>query len=500
LSGLAEIARQVAPDSWQSRILSAGSRLGELAAAIKAEQLPPPAGYLLIQAATISRLSDAAIISRFEAVQRQPADDFWINFALARYCESIQPARLPGAVRYYAAAAALRPRSAAVRSNLGAALQKQGRRSEALAEYRRAVQLDPQFAVAYINLGSVLLEEGRFDEAAAEVQKATALRPELAAAHRLLGVVLARQGHVRRAIQSLERAIELAPKAAGQHYDLGQMQQSIGRSREAMLAFEREIELQPDDVRGYNNLAALLEAAGRRDEALQHYQRAAIMAPAYYLARRNLATCLMRMGRFDEAIEQCLQGLESAASDRTATERFRDLMGDAQRFAAFDSRFADIASGEKEPATANEAIDFARLARIRRQYELAARCYAAAFAKADALKTAHRYNAACAAVLASTGTVAEHDPFEAERKTPLRHLALQWLTAELESLRQRGSTGAASSGLSVLRSLRQWQTDPDLAAVRDEALVHELPSADQRDWREFWSAVERVLQEVEAMH
>jgi tetratricopeptide (TPR) repeat protein len=65
----------------------------------------------------------------------------------------------------------LKPDYAAAHCNLGAALRRQGKVPEAIAEYREAIRLRPDHAEAHCNLGLILRQERHFREALDELRK-----------------------------------------------------------------------------------------------------------------------------------------------------------------------------------------------------------------------------------------------------------------------------------------------------------------------------------------
>jgi tetratricopeptide (TPR) repeat protein len=56
-------------------------------------------------------------------------------------------------------AIAARPDYVEAHSNLGNALQQQGKTNPAIASYRKAIGIDPTYAVAHMNLGTTLLNQ-----------------------------------------------------------------------------------------------------------------------------------------------------------------------------------------------------------------------------------------------------------------------------------------------------------------------------------------------------
>ncbi|MFO0215108.1 MAG: tetratricopeptide repeat protein, partial [Burkholderiales bacterium] len=81
------------------------------------------------------------------------------------------------AVRHLSQAVALSPGSAVAHKNLGAALQQQGRLSEARACYQSACRIQPGFVEALGNIGSVQLAMGDVAAATANYREALRLQP-----------------------------------------------------------------------------------------------------------------------------------------------------------------------------------------------------------------------------------------------------------------------------------------------------------------------------------
>jgi hypothetical protein len=48
-----------------------------------------------------------------------------------------------------------------------------------------------------------------------------------------------------------------------------------------------------------------------------------------------------------------------------------------------------------------------------------------------------------------------------------------------------------------VQALRHWQTDPDLAGVRDKEALAALPEAEQEAWRKLWADMEELLKSLE---
>lgn len=185
------IARDADPDPWRSRLRKAWVKeeLVEMATSPALAKQPPATLALFVTAAMHQRANDDAMQTTLRQLQRQHAQDFWLNFALARYFQNTGPPHLDESIRYYSVAGGLRPNSAAVHNNLGVILQKQGRRQEAIAEYRRAIDLSPEAFFPYANLGVALAQAEQFNEAVAAFQKAIDLTDDTASIQNMLKTI-----------------------------------------------------------------------------------------------------------------------------------------------------------------------------------------------------------------------------------------------------------------------------------------------------------------------
>jgi hypothetical protein len=101
----------------------------------------------------------------------------------------------------------------------------------------------------------------------------------------------------------------------------------------------------------------------------------------------------------------------------------------------------------------------------------------------------HRYLAACSAALAAAAKGSGEPPLDEPARPRWRRRALDWLRADLAYGAMLVRTGSPIAREVVTRRLRSWKADPELAAVRDEPALNELPEAERRAWRDFWAEV-----------
>ena len=179
----------------------------------------------------------------------------------------LQEGKAEQALPEFAAAQRLRPDSAEVRANAGAALERLGRAGPAEARYREAIGLDPGFAGAHYDLGHLLLQAGRPLEASDEFRAALRLDPALAAAHNNLGLAHSRHGLSAEARREYDEALRLNPRLAEALLNLGNAAFREGRVDEAVGRYRAALRIDPAYEAAHQNLGAALERLGRTGEA-----------------------------------------------------------------------------------------------------------------------------------------------------------------------------------------------------------------------------------------
>ncbi len=189
-------------------------------------------------------------------------------------------------------------------SNLGIALQAQGRLEEAIASFHHALQLKPDFPEAYYNMGNALAAAGRTADAIAAFRRAIELRFVYPEAHNNLGAALKSAGQVDDAVAAHRQAIALKPDYARAHHNLGVALRAASKPAEAIAAFQRAMALAPRFAEAQHHLAAALAESGRGDEAITAFGQALAMAPHFPESHHRLANLLRDKGRLEEAVAE----------------------------------------------------------------------------------------------------------------------------------------------------------------------------------------------------
>jgi serine/threonine protein kinase/Flp pilus assembly protein TadD len=210
---LVAIARAADSDEMRNRIRDSLERgdtdtLVKLAQSAEVSDLPVQTASLLGE--NLDPKAGGLLLRR---VQREHPDDFWINFQLAWNLNTDQ--NFDGAIRYYTAALAARPRNAPTHYFLAEVLRRRGLPEEALAEHRKAIQLDPDASIPRAALVvQQLLAHRQFDEAISWCRRFVEWRPHDSRAHTLLASTLFRGDKFDEAFAESESAIAQGPDPA----------------------------------------------------------------------------------------------------------------------------------------------------------------------------------------------------------------------------------------------------------------------------------------------
>lgn len=130
--------------------------------------------------------------------------------------------------------------------DLGLAMQRIGKHSDASAAYQRAIRADGAFFEAYHNLGIVAAQMGDLLKSTAAYETALALEPDSASARFNFALALQRGGYLRDAAVQLEKLLAKSPDDAGAHFALANLQsQQFNQPAKARAHYLRVLALNP---------------------------------------------------------------------------------------------------------------------------------------------------------------------------------------------------------------------------------------------------------------
>jgi tetratricopeptide (TPR) repeat protein len=212
--------------------------------------------------------SDEAVVALEKALEVDPQHrKAHNNMALA----SIDLGELEMAEVHYRESLAIEP-EAAIYSDLGFVLERQGMIEDAAEAYRKALELDPELHSAHYNLGASLARSGDYEEAEVHLRAAMETSPNTQT-YTGLGVVQWQQGRTDDAIANLEAAIDADPKNAAAYDYLGTIYVEQGRLEDAESTYRLLVRNQPSAA-AHQELAQLLARMGRTEEARREMERA----------------------------------------------------------------------------------------------------------------------------------------------------------------------------------------------------------------------------------
>jgi serine/threonine protein kinase/Flp pilus assembly protein TadD len=426
-----------------------------------------------------------------------------------------------GAFQHYYKALELAPNLAMAHTNLANLLYHQKDVAAAIPHYRQALQLNPNDARAWFNLGLALEHQQEVAEALQAFRQALQLDPRFTLAWTHLGNALQAQSDLAGAVEAYHKALEIDPNDVLAWNNLGVARAARKDLRGAVQAFRQLLKIDPNYTRAWYNLGNALHAQKDLEGAVQAYRKVLQIDPNNTQAPVPLGSVLMAQGHFGEAKQTFLQALKQMPPSHPLHLQAQHKLQLCEQLLALEQRLGRVLQGEQ--TTPAEQLRLAELCRrYQRRYGDAVRLYAGALAEQPQLgddpKQGLRYQAACTAALAAAGQGKDAAQLPEQDRANLRRQALTWLKADLDWYRKSVSlnpgAGAEKEPQSPLEKLAQaapdgpgtilwaaktlahWQTDPDLASLREEKPLAMLPAAEQEALRQFWVAVERVRKQA----
>lgn len=167
-----------------------------------------------------------------------------------------------------------------------------GRWPEAVENYRRAVEADPNYAAMRVNLGTALDRVGDARGALAQYEAALRLDPQLAEARYGLGDLFERSGRDKEAIEHYGAAATESPNFAPAHLRLADALRRTDRLEESLSHYRQVIALDPADPNARFGEAMALVRLERYAEARDRLIETTLVHPGEPIFRQALARVL----------------------------------------------------------------------------------------------------------------------------------------------------------------------------------------------------------------
>jgi tetratricopeptide (TPR) repeat protein len=196
-------------------------------------------------------------------------------------------------------------------TNLGVALNRQEKTTDAIEAWKQAIAINPKLPGPYFNLGLTLVRKGDYADAISPLQQALRLAPGNDGARRALAIALI----------AGEKFAEASREIA----------QLLFRS---ITVLQRRLLLPNTTAFLFSQYGDALDGAGRTPEALQAYRKAVELDPESTLTRYGLGYLHWKLYQYNEAEQQLLEVLRRAPNDPRASFTLGDLYltrGEAER-------------------------------------------------------------------------------------------------------------------------------------------------------------------------
>jgi len=312
---------------------------------------------------------------------------------------------------------------------------------------RQAVSANPDLASAHEILGEALLGSGETTPAKAEVERALQLDPLNSAAYISLANLNAKS-NPSRADELYRKAIELAPGDWVPLARYGQFQYRSARYREAATVWEQAIRVAPGNVSMLKNLAAAYHMLNDQDKSASALQQALGIEPSAAVWN-NLGTVRFFQGRYADSVP----AFEKATQMDPGNYLNWGNLGDGYRWAA--------GQRDKAPGAYREATRLLRVivGRDPQDGELRGRL-ALYLAKSGEEKSA----------------LEELDRLNALKNPSPAGSFKKALTYEVLA-RRDSALRALEDAIRAGYSLREIESEPELASLRSDVRFHQLLAA-----------------------
>ena len=160
----------------------------------------------------------------------------------------------------------------AAHSNLGYALDRQGRTDAAERHFIEALRIRPDTFMARYNLANLLKSQGRFAEAIAHYNEVLRTHPDYAPAHNNLGTALIRVSEIEKIIAFSAIESKNRDDASTIHHMLAKAGTSRKEIDAAVFHFTRALQIDPESERVATNLEMARKFQRKVDDALERLE------------------------------------------------------------------------------------------------------------------------------------------------------------------------------------------------------------------------------------
>jgi eukaryotic-like serine/threonine-protein kinase len=543
------------PDStdWRARAGDPANWTDEKSFAKLLATAPIAARAIPILLASDTEMEGGALdtIPRLKQIQAAYPGDLRVNLFLG---EKLALSGSHGeAIRYFQAVLAVRPSSASGNDSLGQSLHGLGRNKEAVEQLDLALKLAPTSLSIRAHLVSVLWQLGRDADAEVHLKHILAIEPAYLGRDRRLRTALIQRGRVDEAVFAWKVAIDAYPQH-DMRYGYAEyclflgLEEDYRRERRVLAGFGNHPLLSPflaeriaracllrplasEELRLAGALAEQAVAADRSKYAgaypyfcfaqgLAEYRQGCslgkdggvrldlaisamrgdaskVLGPA---PRLVLAMALHQKGQAAEARKTLAAAVASHDWRAVRVQNQDDWTYHVLRREAESQILPDLPNfleGKYEPKDNDERLAFLGVSQFQNRQRAVARLYVNAFAAdpilASDLKVNHGHVAARAAALVGCGRGADAARADEAERTSWRKQALTWLRADLAAQVAILDRDPVANGPAIRQVLTRWQSEPELACVRETVELDRLHPDERKEFAAFWADLAAAL-------
>jgi tetratricopeptide (TPR) repeat protein len=406
------------------------------------------------------------------------------------------------AIGDYNEAIRLDPKLAGAFSNRGVAWAEKRDYNRAINDFDEAIRLDPNLAAAFGNRGKAWSAKKKYDHAIRDFDEALRLDPNNAKFFYNRGNVWRQRKDCDQAIRDFNEAIRLDPNYAEVFNDRGLAWVEKKHYDQAIHDFDAAIRLDPNDTIALTNRGQANLLLKRLANAEADLRKTVELSPNDLQAWVLLGASLADQGQFTEARNAFRTGLKLAPERSAQHNAIVQKLQMCERLIVLDRTLSGILQGENPPPDTKERVILAEFCvRFKQLNAFAVHLYSETFygdsSVADDILNGQRYNAACAAALASCGQGKDANTLDDKDCPRLRKQALDWLRADLALWAKQAERRNADERALVVQTLKHWLEDADLAGVRDKSALEKLPHTERAAWEKLWADVSNVLNKVQ---
>ena len=256
--------------------------------------------------------SDDALFHLVKANQMSPENHLIINSIGAVLLRQNKPEE---AVYYFREALRIDPSFAEAHNCMGNALSKMGKFEEAKAHYAEAMKGKNAFfgkshfakgqewtkedQISY-NLGTALTKEGRLSEAAIEFEKALKINPSHIEARENLAAIQLKTKNFEEALKNYNEVLRRNPDKPRSYKNLGTAYLFKNEPSKAIEFFDKAIALDNSDAETYNNAGIASAMLKNPQKAAEHFQEALRIKPDYKDALKNLQITIEQLRKMNK--------------------------------------------------------------------------------------------------------------------------------------------------------------------------------------------------------